>query len=97
MTSFSDNRKYIENEFENAKFDTSTGLSAKELFDILSEKVRLLDGGIIERGDEINNLMDALAEVTSEWCISEQALHSMDLDDFEELMAGDVKYEDVCR
>ena len=66
-------------------------------FDILSEKVRLLDGGIIERGDEINNLMDALAEVTSEWCISEQALHSMDLDDFEELMAGDVKYEDVCR
>lgn len=66
-------------------------------FDILSEKIRLLDGGIIERGEDINNLMDALADVTSDWCISEQALHSMELDDFEELMAGDVKYEEVCR
>lgn len=44
MTSFSDNRKFIENEFENAKFDTSTGLSAKELFDILSEKQASSEG-----------------------------------------------------
>ena len=66
-------------------------------FDILTEKLKFIDGGIIERGEDINNLMDALADVTSEWCISEQALHSMDIEDFVDLLAGDVKYEEVCR
>lgn len=37
MKSFHENRPLIENEFENAKFDKSTGLDANELFERLSE------------------------------------------------------------
>lgn len=37
MKKFSQNRKYIENEFEQAKFDASTGLDAKVLFEKLVE------------------------------------------------------------
>ena len=38
MLSFAENRKYIENEFEQAVYDPSTGLSAQELQAALSEK-----------------------------------------------------------
>ena len=37
MKSFLDNRPLIDNEFEQAEFDESTGLSAEELFDRLSQ------------------------------------------------------------
>ena len=37
MKKFADNRKYVENEFENACFDESTGKSAEELFSELSK------------------------------------------------------------
>ena len=37
MKSFQENRKYIENEFENARFDEATGKSSEELFADLSK------------------------------------------------------------
>ena len=41
MKSFQENRKFIENEFENAVFDKNTGKSAEELFLELM-KIRVL-------------------------------------------------------
>ena len=37
MRSFLENRKFIENEFEHACFDETTGMSAEELFTELSK------------------------------------------------------------
>ncbi len=37
MANFFENRKFIENEFENAKFDASTGMSVEELESVLIE------------------------------------------------------------
>ena len=37
MKSFIENRKFIENEFEEANFDTATGLSADELLSALNK------------------------------------------------------------
>lgn len=80
--------------FENSNTDFEYSVYQ---FDGITRKIKLLDGGIVERGDEINNLMDALADITSEWCITEQALHNMDLNDFENLLSGEIKCENVCR
>lgn len=66
-------------------------------YDILRQKLKLLDGGIIEQGGEIHNVMDALADIVESYNIAEDTLQDVKIEVFEELLAGDIQYEDVVR
>lgn len=56
-----------------------------------SDRLRLFDGGVLDKGEEIKNIYDAMADILEGFCIDEKNISLMDIDDFESLMAGDLK------
>lgn len=63
-------------------------------FDILQEMLKQVDGGIIETGQEIQNLYDALSDILEDYNISEKNIEAIDVDEFMEIISGDVKYQE---
>ena len=88
-------REGIINIFKNADGDFEYNIYKQ---DILSEKIRLMDGGILEYSEDgIRNVFDALSDLLEDYGIRDDEIKPVDIDDFESLMAGDIQYEDVLR
>ena len=53
------------------------------------QKLKLFDGGIIERSENIKNVFDCLTDILEEYSISIDAITEIAPDDFESILAGD--------
>lgn len=67
--------------------------------DILDEQWKMKDGGILESGDDMQTIYDALTDILNDLNISEKNIKAYDVDEFETIISGVVEYEEAeeCR
>lgn len=63
-------------------------------FDMFVGKLKQIDGGILEVGQDIQNMYDALADILDGYNISDKNMEAIDVDDFMEVLNGDTKYQE---
>lgn len=60
-------------------------------------KLKLIDGGVIERGESIDNLYAAFADIIDGYNLNFKTLEEIDIEDFEATLYGDISVEEMCR
>lgn len=63
-------------------------------FDMVVGKLKQIDGGILEAGQDIQNMYDALADILNGYNISDKNMEAIDVDDFMEALNGNTKYQE---
>lgn len=60
-----------------------------------NDKVKEFDGGILERSSEIRNVFDALNDLAGVYGIEPDTMTAVSIDDLENLLSGDILFEDI--
>ena len=58
------------------------------IYDYKEGQLELLDGGVLENGDEISNLYDALEDILTDLEIAEDDIKPVDVEEFEQMIDG---------
>lgn len=59
------------------------------------KKIKFLDGGVIEQGEEVQNLYDAMTDIIEGYNIPEKQIELIEIEDFESLLAGDTSLDET--
>lgn len=60
-------------------------------------KLKLIDGGVIERGESVDNLFAALTDIIDGYNLNFKTLEEIDMEDFEAVLNGDISVKEMCR